>query len=95
MTADLFPKTPLKKSCSERLILERLNKNNRNPTNRSQIQADYYLNVHNTHITFGFRGKDPFTWCDVFLVRLRFYTLHGMGCMDVSDTVHTVRLRFD
>ena len=24
-----------------------------------------------------------------------FFTSHGMGCMDVNDTVHTVRLRFD
>ena len=26
---------------------------------------------------------------------LRFSTSHGMGCMDVNDTVHTVSLRFD
>ena len=28
-------------------------------------------------------------------LRLHFYTSHGMGSMDVNDTVHTVRLRFD
>ena len=39
--------------------------------------------------------KGPFTRCDSFLVRLRFYTSHGMGCMDVNDTVQTVRLQFD
>ena len=30
-----------------------------------------------------------------FLMRLRFVTSHGMGCMEVNDTVHTVRLRFN
>ena len=24
-----------------------------------------------------------------------FFASHGMGCMDVNDTVHTVRLRFN
>ena len=41
----------------------------------------------------GFEG--PFTRCDFFWVQLRFYTSHGMGCMDVNDTVHTVKLQFD
>ena len=40
-------------------------------------------------------SKGPFRRCDFFWVRLRFFTLHGTGCMDVNDTVHTVRLRFD
>ena len=31
-----------------------------------------------------------FSQCDCV-----FFTSHGMDCMDVSDTVHTVRLRFD
>ena len=40
-------------------------------------------------------SKGTFTWCDFFWVRMHFHTLHGMGCMHVNDTVHTVRLRFD
>ena len=31
-------------------------------------------------------------WGYFFLVQLHFNTSHGMGCMDVSDTAHTVRL---
>ena len=26
---------------------------------------------------------------------MHIHTSHGMGCMHVNDTVHTVRLRFD
>ena len=33
--------------------------------------------------------KGPFTLCDV---RLRLFLWHGMGCVDVNDTVHMVRL---
>ena len=38
--------------------------------------------------------KGPFTQCNFFGVRLCFYTSHGMGCMDINYTVHTVILRF-
>ena len=41
------------------------------------------------------RSKGPFTRCDFFSVRLHCFASHGMDCMDVNDTVHTVRLRFD
>ena len=30
-----------------------------------------------------------------FLSAIAFFTSHGMGCMDVNDTIHSVRLRFD
>ena len=29
-----------------------------------------------------------------FLTVTEFFTSHGVGCMDVNDTVHTVRVRF-
>ena len=46
-------------------------------------------------MSFAARLEGPFTRCDFFLVRLRFCASHGIGCMDVNDTVHTVGLRFD
>ena len=57
------------------------------------------LSYHRTHAGVKhdqlFYAKGLFTPSDFFWVRLRFYTSHGMGCVDANGTVHTVRLPFD